>query len=90
MQYSFLPVVTIISMISALVDNVPLVAVAMGMCGPAQYPPGSFLREFSAHCAGTADSILIIGRQPVGAAMEAEKSHVLRCVKRISPLTLVG
>ena len=54
-------IVTIIGMVSAIVDNVPLVAASMGMYSLAQYPPDSFLWEFMAYCAGTGGSILIIG-----------------------------
>jgi len=54
-------IVTIIGMVSAIVDNVPLVAASMGMYSLTQYPPDSFLWEFMAYCAGTGGSILIIG-----------------------------
>jgi hypothetical protein len=38
-----------------------LVAASMDMYSLTQYPPNSFLWEFMAYCAGTGDSILIIG-----------------------------
>ncbi|MDE3232652.1 MAG: sodium:proton antiporter NhaD, partial [Pseudomonadota bacterium] len=54
-------IVILIGLVSAVVDNVPLVAASMGMYSLAQYPADSFLWEFMAYCAGTGGSILIIG-----------------------------
>jgi Na+/H+ antiporter NhaD/arsenite permease-like protein len=83
-------IVTIIGMVSAIVDNVPLVAASMGMYNMAQYPTDSFLWEFMAYCAGTGGSILIIGSAAGVAAMGLEKIHFFWYVKRISGLALVG
>ena len=83
-------IVTIIGMVSAIVDNVPLVAASMGMYSMAQYPTDSFLWEFMAYCAGTGGSILIIGSAAGVAAMGLEKIHFFWYVKRISGLALVG
>lgn len=83
-------IVTIIGMVSAIVDNVPLVAASMGMYSMATYPPDSFLWEFMAYCAGTGGSILIIGSAAGVAAMGLEKIHFFWYVKRISGLALIG
>jgi Na+/H+ antiporter NhaD/arsenite permease-like protein len=83
-------IVTIIGLVSAIVDNVPLVAASMGMYNLAQYPQNSFLWEFMAYCAGTGGSILIIGSAAGVAAMGLEKIHFFWYVKRISGLALVG
>ncbi|MCE1226972.1 MAG: sodium:proton antiporter NhaD [Geobacteraceae bacterium] len=83
-------IVTIIGLVSSIVDNVPLVAASMGMYSLAQYPPDSFLWEFMAYCAGTGGSILIIGSAAGVAAMGLEKIHFFWYVKRISGLALVG
>ena len=83
-------IVTIIGMVSAIVDNVPLVAASMGMYSMTQYPPDAFLWEFMAYCAGTGGSILIIGSAAGVAAMGLEKIHFFWYVKRISGLALVG
>lgn len=83
-------IVTIIGMISAIVDNVPLVAASMGMYNLTQYPPDCFLWEFMAYCAGTGGSILIIGSAAGVAAMGLEKIHFFWYVKRISWLALAG
>lgn len=52
---------TVIGVLSAVVDNVPLVAAAMGMYPMTQYPMNDPFWELLAFCAGTGGSILIIG-----------------------------
>jgi len=52
---------TVIGVLSAIVDNVPLVAAAMGMYPMSQYPVDHPFWELLALCAGTGGSILIIG-----------------------------
>ena len=83
-------IVSIIGIISAIVDNVPLVAASMGMYSIDQYRPDSFLWEFMAYCAGTGGSILIIGSAAGVAAMGLEKIHFFWYVKKISGLALIG
>lgn len=83
-------IVVLLGLLSAIVDNVPLVAASMGMYSLTQYPPDSFLWEFVAYCAGTGGSILIIGSASGVAAMGLEKIHFFWYVKRISGLALLG
>jgi len=83
-------IVVLIGLVSAVVDNVPLVAASMGMYHLAQYPADSFLWEFLAYCAGTGGSILIIGSASGVAAMGLEKIHFFWYMKKISGLALVG
>lgn len=83
-------IVMIIGLVSAIVDNVPLVAASMGMYSLEQYPPDSFLWEFMAYCAGTGGSILIIGSAAGVAAMGLERIDFVWYVKKISALALVG
>ncbi|MER2528728.1 MAG: sodium:proton antiporter NhaD [Candidatus Competibacter denitrificans] len=83
-------IVLIIGLVSAVVDNVPLVAASMGMYSLAQYPTDHFLWEFLAYCAGTGGSILIIGSAAGVAAMGLEKIHFFWYVQRISWLALIG
>ena len=83
-------IVLIIGIVSAIVDNVPLVAASMGMYSLADFPPDSFLWEFMAYCAGTGGSILIIGSAAGVAAMGLEKIDFVWYVKKISGLALVG
>lgn len=83
-------IVMVIGLISAVVDNVPLVAASMGMYSLEQYPPDSFLWEFMAYCAGTGGSILIIGSAAGVAAMGLEKIDFFWYVRKISGLALIG
>lgn len=83
-------IVLIIGLVSAIVDNVPLVAASMGMYGLDQYPPDSFLWTFIAYCAGTGGSILIIGSAAGVAAMGMEKIDFVWYLRRISALALLG
>ena len=83
-------IVMVIGLVSAVVDNVPLVAASMGMYSLDTYPPDSFLWEFLAYCAGTGGSILIIGSAAGVAAMGLEKIDFIWYVKKISGLALIG
>ena len=83
-------IVTLLGLLSAVVDNVPLVAASMGMYDLTQYPADSFLWEFMAYCAGTGGSILIIGSAAGVAAMGLEKIPFFWYVKKISWLALIG
>jgi Na+/H+ antiporter NhaD/arsenite permease-like protein len=83
-------IVMIIGVVSAIVDNVPLVAAAMGMYSLTQYPPDSFLWEFLAYCAGTGGSILIIGSAAGVAAMGLERIDFMWYLQKISGLALLG
>jgi len=60
---------TVIGVLSAVVDNVPLVAAAMGMYPMTQFPVDHPFWELLALCAGTGGSILIIGSAAGVAAM---------------------
>ena len=83
-------IVLIIGIVSAIVDNVPLVAASMGMYSLTNFPADHFLWQFMAYCAGTGGSILIIGSAAGVAAMGLEKIHFFWYVKNISGLALVG
>jgi Na+/H+ antiporter NhaD/arsenite permease-like protein len=83
-------IIVLIGLVSAVVDNVPLVAAAMGMYDLAVYPPDHFIWEFLAYCAGTGGSILIIGSAAGVAAMGLEKIDFFWYVRKISGLALVG
>jgi Na+/H+ antiporter NhaD/arsenite permease-like protein len=83
-------IVLVIGLVSAIVDNVPLVAASMGMYDLAKYPTDHFLWEFLAFCAGTGGSILIIGSAAGVAAMGLEKIDFFWYVRKISGLALIG
>ena len=83
-------VVTIIGILSSIVDNVPLVAAAMGMYSLEQFPMDDPFWELLAFCAGTGGSILIIGSAAGVAAMGIAKIEFFWYLKKISWLALIG
>lgn len=83
-------IVTLIGILSAIVDNVPLVAASMGMYDMTAYPTDSFLWEFMAYCAGTGGSMLIIGSAAGVAAMGLEKIHFFWYARKIGGLAALG
>ncbi|MFN5357132.1 MAG: sodium:proton antiporter NhaD [Bacteroidota bacterium] len=83
-------IVTGIGILSAIVDNVPLVAASMGMYDLGVHPTDSFLWEYMAYCAGTGGSILIIGSAAGVAAMGMERISFFWYMKRISLYALLG
>ena len=83
-------VVTIIGLLSAIVDNVPLVAAAMGMYSLEQFPMDDPFWELLAFCAGTGGSILIIGSAAGVAAMGLAKIEFFWYLKKMSWLALIG
>jgi Na+/H+ antiporter NhaD/arsenite permease-like protein len=83
-------IVLLFGLLSAIVDNVPLVAASMGMYPLAQYPTDTFLWMFMAYCAGTGGSILIIGSAAGVAAMGIEKIQFIWYMRRIAWLAMLG
>ena len=83
-------IVIVLGLLSAIIDNVPLVAATMGMYDLAHYPPDSFIWEFIAYCAGTGGSILIIGSAAGVAAMGLERIEFLWYARRIAGPALAG
>ena len=83
-------IITLIGLLSAIVDNVPLVAASMGMYSLEAYPMDDFIWTYLAYCAGTGGSILIIGSAAGVAAMGMEKIEFGWYLKRISLLAALG
>lgn len=83
-------IVMAIGLLSAIVDNVPLVAAAQGMYDLTVFPTDHPFWEFLAYCAGTGGSILIIGSAAGVAAMGMEKIDFFWYLKKISLLALLG
>jgi Na+/H+ antiporter NhaD/arsenite permease-like protein len=83
-------IISLIGVLSAVVDNVPLVAACMGMYSLEVYPVDHFIWEFLAYCAGTGGSILIIGSAAGVAAMGMEKIDFIWYLKKISLLASLG
>ena len=83
----------IIGLLSSIVDNVPLVAGAMGMYEITEtgfYAVDGMFWEFLAYCAGTGGSVLIIGSAAGVAAMGILKIDFIWYVKNISFLAFLG
>jgi Na+/H+ antiporter NhaD/arsenite permease-like protein len=83
-------IITLIGMLSAIVDNVPLVAASMGMYSMDVYPTDHLIWEYLAYCAGTGGSLLVIGSAAGVAAMGMEKIDFIWYVKKITLLAAVG
>jgi len=83
----------VIGLLSSIVDNVPLVAGAMGMYdiqGIGDYAVDGKFWQFLAYCAGTGGSVLIIGSAAGVAVMGILKVDFIWYMKKISLLALMG
>lgn len=83
-------VIILIGMLSAVIDNVPLVAATMGMYPMDTYPIDSKLWQFIAYSAGTGGSMLVIGSAAGVAAMGMERIDFLWYLKKISWIAFAG
>lgn len=83
-------IITLVGILSAIVDNVPLVAASMGMYDMNIYYQDHLIWEYLAYCAGTGGSILIIGSAAGVAVMGMEKIDFIWYLKRISLLAMMG
>lgn len=79
-----------IGLSSAVIDNVPLVAAAMGMYDLTVYPIDSYFWQLIAYCAGTGGSILVIGSAAGIVFMGMEEIDFFGYLRRISLAALVG
>lgn len=80
-------VVLLLGVLSAIIDNVPLVAATMGMY---DYPIDAETWHFIAYAAGTGGSMLIIGSAAGVAAMGMERIDFIWYLKKIAWLAFVG
>ena len=80
-------VVMLLGVISAIIDNVPLVAASIGMY---ESPIDSPLWHFIAYSAGTGGSMLIIGSAAGVAAMGMERIDFIWYMRKITWLALLG
>ncbi len=83
-------IITLIGLLSAIVDNVPLVAASMGMYSLDVYQQDHMIWEYLAYCTGTGGSILIIGSAAGIAVMGMEKIDFIWYIKKISLIALIG
>lgn len=79
-----------LGLLSAVVDNVPLVAAAQGMYSLQTYPPDHMFWEFLALTTGTGGSAIIIGSAAGVAVMGIEKVDFVWYLKKITWLALLG
>lgn len=83
----------IIGALSSIVDNVPLVAAAMGMYdiqAAGHFAMDGAFWSFLAYCAGTGGSLLIIGSAAGVAVMGMEKIDFVWYLKNVSVWALLG
>ncbi len=80
-------VIVLLGMMSAVLDNVPLVAASMGMY---DYPVDSPMWHFIAYSAGTGGSLLVIGSAAGVAAMGMEKIDFIWYLKKVTWLAFIG
>lgn len=80
-------IIILLGFLSAIIDNVPLVAAAMGMY---DNPLDDHLWHFIAYTAGTGGSMLIIGSAAGVAAMGMEKIDFIWYFKKIAWVSMLG
>ena len=83
-------IVVLIGLVSAIVDNVPLVAASIGMYDLSTFPIDHRFWTFLAFTSGTGGSILIIGSAAGVAVMGMEKVDFVWYAKRIAWLAMLG
>ncbi len=83
-------VIIIFGFLSAIIDNVPIVAAVMGMYPMDAFPIDDKLWQLIAFTAGTGGSMLIIGSAAGVAAMGMERIDFIWYLKNIAWLALIG
>jgi len=81
---------TALGLLSAVVDNVPLVAASQGMYDLSTYPTDHHFWEFLALTTGTGGSAIIIGSAAGVAVMGIEHIEFMWYLKKICWLALIG
>ena len=80
----------VLVVLSAIVDNVPLVAAAQGMYDLETYPPDHLFWTFLTLTTGTGGSMIIIGSAAGVAVMGIEKVEFFWYLRRIAWLAMLG
>jgi len=83
-------IAVLFGLISAVIDNVPLVAAGMGMYDFSVFSPDHSFWQLLAYCAGTGGSMLVIGSAAGVAFMGMEQVDFMWYVRRVSLVALVG
>lgn len=78
-----------IGVVSAIIDNVPLVAATMGMYDLTSYPQDSEFWQLIAYCAGTGGSMLVIGSAAGVAFMGMEKVDFFWYLRKVCAAVLL-
>jgi len=78
-------VASAIGLISAVIDNVPLVAATMGMYDVSSFPQDSEFWQLIALCASTGGSILVVGSAAGVAFMGMEKVNFFWYLRKVFP-----
>ncbi|XP_022745769.1 sodium/proton antiporter 1-like isoform X2 [Durio zibethinus] len=79
-----------IGVVSAIIDNVPLVAATMGMYDLSSFPQDSEFWQLVAYCAGTGGSMLVIGSAAGVAYMGMEKVDFFWYLRKVSGFAFAG
>ncbi|XP_020522699.1 sodium/proton antiporter 1 isoform X2 [Amborella trichopoda] len=79
-----------IGVVSAVIDNVPLVAATMGMYHLSSFPMDAEFWQLIAYCAGTGGSMLIIGSAAGVAFMGMEKVDFFWYLRKVSGFAFAG
>ncbi len=83
-------IVTVMGIISSVIDNVPLTAAAMGMYPLQAYPVDSKLWEMLAYSVGTGGSLLIIGSAAGVVVMGMEKVNFFWYLRKVTLPAFIG
>lgn len=83
-------IASVIGVVSAIIDNVPLVAATMGMYNLNSFPQDSEFWQLVAYCAGTGGSILVIGSAAGVAFMGMEKVDFFWYLRKVSGFAFAG
>ena len=81
---------SVIGVLSSIVDNVPLVAAAIGMYPLTQFPQDHIFWELMAFCAGTGGSLLIIGSAAGVATMGIVNIDFIWYMRKMTVPALLG
>lgn len=79
-----------IGAVSAIIDNVPLVAATMGMYDLSSFPRDHEFWQLVAYCAGTGGSMLVIGSAAGVAYMGMEKVDFFWYLRKVSGFAFAG
>ncbi|KAB5520732.1 hypothetical protein DKX38_025051 [Salix brachista] len=79
-----------IGVVSAIIDNVPLVAATMGMYDLSSFPQDHEFWQLVAYCAGTGGSMLVIGSAAGVAFMGMEKVDFFWYLRKVSGFAFAG